>query len=176
MGFDIKAFIAKVEQEFSKIDINGQGKVDGVLNSYEKASIFNNAELNSELNNAIANGEISAESAKEVFGLDLSTTKSAASTRAGADNNSGVTLDDGTVIITNPDGSITLDFSSSNSWYININVDADMQKYIDQLIEAFNKQQELNIDKLIEYIDNKSNSVSEFLVGLIQSLKGDIDL
>ena len=176
MGFDIKAFIAKVEQEFSKIDVKGQGKIDGVLNSYEKASIFNNAELKSELNNAIANGDISAESAKELFGLELSgSAQSAAPSRAGA-NNTNVTLDDGTVIITNPDGSITLDFSSSNSWYININVDADMQKYINQLIEAFNQQQELNIDKLIEYIDNKSNSVSEFLLGIIQSLKGDIDL
>ena len=75
MGFEIDKFIAKVE-EFANKDVKRQGKSDGKLDDYEKASLFNNKDLTQELKKAVENGELSEIDANEIFGFSKSDGKS----------------------------------------------------------------------------------------------------
>ena len=75
MGFDIKGFISKVEQFVNEGKADRQGKTDGKIDAFEKASLFNNKELLSELKNACEEDQSVQQQVQDDLGISLSSIK-----------------------------------------------------------------------------------------------------
>ena len=75
MGFDIQGFIAKVEKFVNEGKTDRQGKTDGKIDAFEKASLFNNKDLLSELSTACEEDQSVQQQVQNDLGLSLSSIK-----------------------------------------------------------------------------------------------------
>ena len=168
MGFDVSKFIAKVEEFASKLP-GSTSQIDGKLDAFEKASLFNNPELLQELKTAVENSEYPVAEANAIFGLELS--PQAAARRAGGDDDGdggdGGDGNNDVTIIDSGDGGVHITINNSSNWSLTINISTGDAANIKALLDAFlagieNITQNM-LDTLIEFLKKDNDNIFQLL-------------
>ena len=181
MGFDIQGFIAKVEKFVNEGKTDRQGKTDGKIDAFEKASLFNNKDLLSELSTACEEDQSVQQQVQNDLGLSLSSIKARieelganATRRAGGGDDGGDGGNGGVA------GGINIFINNSVNINIEINISTEIKNEINNNLSCgCGGPGGADIDALVEILKKllgEGGTVQEFILYIFNQFSEKLGL